>query len=74
MYFSDTVFNVIFIFYVSVSQSVILYAYFHVLVYTACGDGIARTFDAKSGALKREFKGHEKAIYAIQVERITQFP
>ena len=40
---------------------------FIVLVYTACGDGIARTYDAKSGALKREFKGHEKAIYAIQV-------
>lgn len=40
----------------------------YVLVYTACGDGVARVFDAKSGALKREFKGHEKAIYALQVK------
>jgi hypothetical protein len=35
-------------------------------------DTIARVFDAKSGALKREFKGHEKAVYAIQVN-ITYF-
>lgn len=37
------------------------------VVYTACGDSIARIFDAKSGALKRECKGHVNTITAIQV-------
>jgi hypothetical protein len=37
------------------------------LVYTSCGDGIARCFDAKSGALKRSFKGHEGAINCLKV-------
>ena len=32
------------------------------IVWTACGDSIARAFDAKSGALKRSFVGHEAAV------------
>ena len=31
-------------------------------MWTACGDSIARAFDAKSGALKRSFVGHEAAV------------
>lgn len=40
---------------------------FYLSVYTACGDGFARVYDAKSGALKRTFKGHEGAVYSILV-------
>ena len=36
-------------------------------VITGCGDGIARMFDAKSGALKRSMKGHESTINTLQV-------
>ena len=31
-------------------------------VWTACGDSIVRAFDAKSGAIKRSFVGHEAAV------------
>ncbi len=39
------------------------------LVYTACGDGNARCFDAKSGALKRTFKGHTGALNCLKVQQ-----
>ena len=38
-----------------------------VAVYTACGDACARAFDAKSGTLKRIFKGHEGAITCLTI-------
>ena len=31
-------------------------------MWTACGDSIVRAFDAKSGAIKRSFVGHEAAV------------
>ena len=34
-------------------------------VWTACGDSIARAFDAKSGSLKRSFVGHEAAVNCL---------
>lgn len=37
-------------------------------VYTACGDGHARCYDAKSGALKRIFKGHALSITFLRVK------
>jgi WD40 repeat protein len=37
------------------------------LVFTGCGDTYARCFDAKSGALKRTFKGHKGAINCLRV-------
>jgi len=40
-------------------------------VVTGCGDGIARCFDAKSGALKRTLKGHKVAINAFQVRIVS---
>ena len=36
-------------------------------VFTGCGDAIARCFDAKSGAIKRQFKGHEVTVNTLQV-------
>ena len=36
-------------------------------VYTGSGDTIARMFEAKSGTLKRTFKGHENAIVCVEV-------
>ena len=43
----------------------ILFLFFS--VFTGCGDNCGRVFDAKSGALKRTFKGHEFAVNAITV-------
>ncbi len=40
-------------------------------VITGCGDGLARCFDAKSGALRRSFKGHDATINALQVSVLT---
>ena len=37
------------------------------LVWTACGDSIVRAFDAKSGALKRQFVGHEAAVNCMAI-------
>jgi hypothetical protein len=42
-------------------------------VYTACGDSIARAFDAKSGALKRTFKGHTGAVNCLKVNFNVKF-
>lgn len=36
-------------------------------LWTACGDSIARAFDAKSGALKRSFVGHEAAVNCMMI-------
>ncbi len=36
-------------------------------VYTSCGDGIARAYDAKSALLKRSFKGHNGSVNCIRV-------
>ena len=38
-----------------------------VLVFTGCGDGIIRAYDAKSGQLKRVFQGHEGAVNTIVI-------
>ena len=35
------------------------------LVFTGCGDGVARAYDAKSATLKRIFQGHEGAINCL---------
>jgi WD40 repeat protein len=43
------------------------------LVYTGCGDAMARCFDAKSGALKRTFKGHTGAINCLKVYKHWTF-
>lgn len=40
-------------------------------VFTGCGDNHGRAFDAKSGALKRTYTGHECAISCLQVERVS---
>ena len=37
------------------------------LVFTGCGDGIARAYDAKSATLRRIFQGHEGAINCMVV-------
>ena len=34
-------------------------------MFTGCGDGIARAYDAKSAALKRQYVGHESAINCL---------
>jgi pleiotropic regulator 1 len=34
-------------------------------VFTGCGDGIARAYDAKSAALRRQYVGHESAINCL---------
>ena len=36
-------------------------------MWTACGDSIARAFDAKSGTLKRSFVGHEAAVNCLVI-------
>lgn len=36
-------------------------------MFTSCGDGVARAFDAKGGALKRSFTGHQFAINCLQI-------
>ncbi|CAI9739471.1 repeat-containing 86-like isoform X2 [Octopus vulgaris] len=33
----------------------------------SCGDTFCRAFDAKSGALKRTFRGHETAVHTMQI-------
>jgi hypothetical protein len=38
---------------------------FDLLVFTGCGDGVARAYDAKSATLKRLFQGHEGAINCL---------
>merc|ERR1712127_927605 len=37
------------------------------ILWTACGDSIARAYDAKSGSLKRSFIGHEAAVNCLVV-------
>lgn len=51
----------------------IIYIYFFKLVYTGCGDSHARCFDAKSGALKRTFKGHTGSINCLRVILFAKF-
>jgi len=34
-------------------------------VWTACGDSIARAYDAKTGNLKRSFIGHQAAVNCL---------
>ena len=41
------------------------------LVYTGCGDGVARCFDAKSGSLVRLFKGHTASVNCLRVMFIS---
>ena len=36
-------------------------------MFTGCGDGVLRAYDAKSGALKRVYTGHEGAINCLKV-------
>ena len=38
------------------------------LVYTGCGDGIARAFDGISGHLLCTYRGHESCIISIIVD------
>ena len=40
-------------------------------VYTGSGDSLIRCFDAKSGALKRTFKGHSGLINCLRVSSFT---
>ena len=44
------------------TQHIVKFPTIYVPVYTGCGDGIARCFDAKAGTLKRTFKGHESTV------------
>jgi len=37
------------------------------ILWTACGDSIVRAFDAKSGAIKRQFVGHEAAVNCMML-------
>lgn len=37
------------------------------VVFTGCGDGIARAYDAKSATLRRFYQGHEGAINCLVV-------
>ena len=39
----------------------------YLVVFSGCGDSSARCFAGKSGSLKREFRGHQGAINALQV-------
>ena len=34
-------------------------------MFTGCGDGVARAYDAKSATLKRVYEGHESAINCL---------
>ena len=38
-------------------------------MFTGCGDGVVRAYDAKSGALKRHYTGHEGAVNCLVVAR-----
>ncbi|XP_050717826.1 WD repeat-containing protein 86-like [Eriocheir sinensis] len=49
------------------TDSVITAKFHKGILYTACNDGLVRAFDAKSGALKRKFKGHEGAVTCLVV-------
>ena len=60
--------------FVAFSLPVIVVLVVLALVVTGCGDGVARCFDAKSGALKRTLKGHTVAINAFQVNTQTSVP
>lgn len=42
-----------------------------VLVYTGCGDGNARMFDAKSGALKRLFRDEKSEGISVATIQVT---
>jgi len=37
------------------------------VLFTGCGDGLARAYDAKSATLKRFYQGHEGAINCLTV-------
>ena len=39
----------------------------HFIVFTGSGDKTARAYDAKTGVLKRSFKGHTYAINCLAV-------
>ena len=38
-------------------------------VFTGCGDGVVRAYDAKSGTLRRHYTGHEGAVNCVVVAR-----
>jgi WD40 repeat protein len=38
-------------------------------VFTGCGDGVVRAYDAKSSQLRRVYTGHEGAVNCIQIVR-----
>ncbi|XP_071524369.1 uncharacterized protein [Panulirus ornatus] len=49
------------------TDSVVCAKFHDGILYTVCNDGIVRAFDAKSGSLKRKFKGHEYAVTCVSV-------
>lgn len=48
----------------------VLASHFWTVVFTACGDCLARCFDSRTGTLLREFKGHEGIVTNVQVARV----
>ena len=36
-------------------------------MFTGCNDGVARAYDARSGVLKAQYKGHNQAISCMKV-------
>ncbi|XP_045127062.1 WD repeat-containing protein 86-like [Portunus trituberculatus] len=49
------------------TDSVITARFHNGILYTASNDGLVRAFDAKSGALKRKFKGHDSGVTCMVV-------
>ncbi len=43
------------------------YLYVNNKVFSSCGDGIARCYDAKSAGLKRSMKNHKGCINGLRV-------
>lgn len=68
VFLSDKFYNKISIYFLSLFKT-----YCFSLVYTGCGDTIARMYEAKSGTLKRTFKGHENAIVCVEVKLFSIF-
>ena len=40
-----------------------------IAVFTGCGDGIVRAYEAKSAVLKRTYTGHEGAVNCLMIVR-----
>ena len=40
-----------------------------IAVFTGCGDGVVRAYEAKSAVLKRTYTGHEGAVNCLMIVR-----